>query len=70
MMTTPQVAKRLGVSVREIVTWTERGYIEATVPPKGHGSKRLWSEKDFRTLRLIPGLRAVLSCRGIKKFLS
>ena len=69
-MTTPQMAERLNVPMRKVESWIERGYLqEPTIPANGHGSRRLWSIKDFDKAKLLPGLETILSVAAIRKIL-
>jgi DNA-binding transcriptional MerR regulator len=52
--TTSEVARMLSISLRKIISYTERGYIEASVlGPRGHGSRRLWAPWDLKKVELI-----------------
>ncbi|MFO7737296.1 MAG: hypothetical protein R6V46_02375 [Desulfatiglandaceae bacterium] len=53
-LTTSQIAGILEVPLRKIISYTERGYIEASVlGPAGYGSRRLWSITDLRKIEII-----------------
>lgn len=52
--TTSQIAKVLDMPLRKIITYTERGYIEASVlGPSGYGSRRLWSPADLKKIDIL-----------------
>ena len=53
LFTTPQVAEILDMPMRKIISYTERGYLEASVPPDGHGSKRRWTPQDMTRILVI-----------------
>jgi DNA-binding transcriptional MerR regulator len=44
----------LNVSIRKVISYTERGYHEASiVAPAGYGSRRLWSLFDLKKLNIL-----------------
>jgi DNA-binding transcriptional MerR regulator len=54
LFSTPQVAKILGLPLRKVISYTERGYLEASAQlPRGHGTKRLWTRQDITKILVI-----------------
>ena len=54
ILTTSQIANIMDMPLRKIISYTERGYIEASVlGPSGYGSRRLWSLTDLKKVEII-----------------
>lgn len=52
--TTPEAAEILGIPMRKILSYIERGYVRPSVlDAKGHGSRRLWSLWDLDKIHLV-----------------
>jgi len=65
--TTPIVARTLGVTTRQVITFEERGYIEPSVKKAaGHGSKRLWSFDDVVKCAILQSVRGILTVNAIR----
>jgi excisionase family DNA binding protein len=51
--TTPEVARELGVSVRTLYRWLDRGLIPEPRRAKGDGSSRRWTQADIAQAKRI-----------------
>jgi DNA-binding transcriptional MerR regulator len=52
--TTPQAAEILGIPMRKILSYIERGYVRPSIlDAEGHGSRRLWSLWDLDKIHLV-----------------
>lgn len=67
IMNTPTVAERLGVSIFQVLSWIKIGFLpEPSVPARGHGSRRVWTEDEFLEASLIPGLKLIMNTDAIR----
>ena len=55
LLTTPQVAERVGVTVRSLDYWIREGMISLEHPPAGSGNYARWTEEEVQTLRYCLG---------------
>lgn len=56
MLSSTEVLKRVGCTYRQLDYWCREGVITPTVEATGNGSRRRFSERQVRILRLIHGL--------------
>ena len=72
LLTTSQIADTLGMPIRKIISYTERGYLEASVMgPSGYGSRRLWSLNDLKKIEIIRKCESFgLSSKFLRKLCS
>jgi hypothetical protein len=62
MYTTTQIADALGIPVRKLITFEERGYLKPSIQSaSGHGSRRLWSFTDAVRCGVVAYLANVFS---------
>jgi excisionase family DNA binding protein len=67
LLTSEEVAERLGVPYRSLMRWTAEGLIESHAVGKGN-ALRLWSEKHLREARVVAQLRSGgVSMENVKK---
>lgn len=58
--TTPQVAAVLGIPLRKLLSFIERGYVSPSIQDAaGHGSRRLWSYEDLVRCTAVKFLSAL-----------
>ena len=68
--TTTEIARILGLSVRKIISYEERGYVSPSIQrAAGHGSKRIWSYEDAVLCTVTCRLAKFFTIQGIKNLL-
>ena len=65
--TTPELARIVGLPMRKVLSFIERGYISPSIQDAaGHGSKRLWSEEDLVRLGIVSYLHTAVTVSTLR----